>query len=208
MNKYCLYYFPPKSDQNLGDSLIIYFGGNLQTTANQKGNGVDKLFNKETLIGYLVHDFSNYCKIRMSGPIFLPNDEIIDLLNDILINAGLNPLDYFDHSGFVVGEVMNKRELKKSYLYEIDINRQINVESTFDLKVGDKVVIALNGTYLMPGMMVNAFEIEKGVNSDGRICSNQDLLVPPNEDFFPVIVENDTDNGEDFFKVERRESDA
>ena len=208
MNKYCLYYFPPKSDPNLGDSLIIYFGGNLPTTSQQKGDNVDKLFNKETLIGYLIHDFSNYCKIRMSGPIFLPNDEIIDLLNDILINAGLETLEYFNHSGFVVGEVMNKSELKKSYLYEIDVNKTINVESTFDLKKGDKVVIALNGTYLMPGMMVNSFEISGGVKSDGRICSNQDLLVSPLEDFFPVIVEKTSENGEDFFKVERRESDA
>ena len=60
----------------------------------------------------------------------------------------------------------------------------------------------------MPGMMVNSFEISGGVKSDGRICSNQDLLVSPLEDFFPVIVEKTSENGEDFFKVERRESDA
>ena len=208
MNKYCLYYFPPKSDPNLGDSLIVYFGVNLPTTRQEKGDSVDKLFNKDTLIGYLIHGFSSYCKIRMSGPIFLPNDEIIDLLNDILVNAGLSEMDYFDHSGFVVGEIKNKKELKKSYLYEIDINKNINVESTFDIKVGEKVVIALNGTYLMPGMMVSPFEIADGVTSEGRICSNQDLLVPPMEEFFPVIVDSSSINGEDFFKVERRESDA
>ena len=208
MNKYCLYYFPPKSDENLGDSLIIYFGGNSPTTRQEKGESIDKLYNKDTLIGYLIHHFSYYCKIRMSGPIFLPNDEIIDLVNDLLINAGLEQIAYYDHSGFVVGEVKNRRELKKSYLYEIDINRIINVESTFELKEGEKVVIALNGTYLMPGMMVNPFTITEGVTSDGRLCSNQDLLVSPEEEFFPVIVDSSSENGEDFFKVERRESDA
>lgn len=208
MNKYCLYYFPPKSDPNLGDSLIVYFGGNLPTTRNEKGEGVDKLFNKDTLIGYLIHNFSSYCKIHVSGPIFLPNDEIVDLLNDILVNAGLNAIDYYDHSGFVIGEIIDKKPLKKSYLYEIDINRKINVESTFDLDKGEKVVIALNGTYLMPGMMVNSFDIQGGIKSDGRICSNQDLIVAPLEEFFPIIVEGDNKNGDDFFKVERRESDA
>lgn len=208
MNKYCLYYFPPKSDENLGDSLILYFGGNSPTTRHEKGETVDKLFHNDTLIGYMIHGFSNYCKIRMPGPIFLPNDEIIDLVNDLLANAGLDEVDYFDHSGFLIGEIKNKTELKKSYLYEIDINKTINVESTFDVQVGEKVVIAINGTYLMPGMMVSPFEITSGVTSDGRICSNQDLLVPPLEEFFPVIVDQTNINGEDFFKVERRESDA
>lgn len=208
MNKYCLYYFPPKSDEALGDSLIIYFGENMPTTRNEKGEGVDKLFHGDTLIGYLIHNFSNYCKIRMSGPVYLPNDQIIDLVNDILINAGLNQIDYIDHSGFVVGQIKKKTELKKSYLYEIDVNKTLNIESTFDLEVDEKVVVALNGTYLMPGMMVCPFEITKGVNSDGRICSNQDLNIAPLDDFFAVIVDEEASVGEDFFKVERRESDA
>lgn len=208
MNKYCLYYFPPKSDEDLSDSLIVYFGGNSPTTRQEKGESIDKLYNKETLIGYLIHHFSSYCKIRMSGPIFLPNDEIVDLLNDLLNNAGLEEIDYYDHSGFVVGEVKERKELKKSYLYEIDIDKTINVESTFKIEKGEKVVIALNGTYLMPGMMVSPFEISGGVSSDGRICSNQDLLVEPLDQFFPVIVDSSNINGEDFFKVERRESDA
>lgn len=208
MNKYCLYYFPPKSDETLGDSLIVYFGENLPTRRQEKGEVVDKLYNGDSLIGYLIHHFSNYIKIRMSGPIYLPNDEIIDIINDILINAGLEEISYYDHSGFVVGEVISKKELKKSYLYEIDINKKINVESTFEIKDGEKVVIALNGTYLMPGMMVVPFEISEGVNSDGRICSNQDLNIEPLNEFFAVIVDDGANNGEDFFKVERRESDA
>lgn len=144
----------------------------------------------------------------MAGPLYLPNDEVIDIINNILNNVGLDSLPYFDHSGFVVGEVKNKKELKKSYLYEIDINRMINVESSFELNNGEKVVIALNGTYLVPGMMVNPFEIEKGINSDGRICSNQDLNIEPLDELFMVIVDDKAKNGEDFFKVERRESDA
>ena len=207
-SKYCLYYFPPKSDEALGDSLIIYFGENMPTTRNEKGDNADKLFNKDTLIGYLIHNFSNYCKIRMSGPVYLPNDEIVDLVNDILTNAGLEQIGYYDHSGFVVGKITKKSELKKSYLYEIDANKKLNIESTFDLKEGEKVVVALNGTYLMPGMMVCPFEIKSGVTSDGRICSNQDLNIAPLDEFFAVIVDEDAVVGEDFFKVERRESDA
>jgi tRNA-binding EMAP/Myf-like protein len=104
--------------------------------------------------------------------------------------------------------VVSKKELKKSYLYQIDIGNIINVESTFELNVGEKIVVAKNGTYLMPGRMITPFEIEKGVSSDGRICSNQDLIVPPLEEFFAVIVDSNNKNGDDFFKVERRESDA
>ena len=208
MNKYCLYYFPPKTEENLSDSLFVYFGGNLSTKSQEQDEVVSKLYNGDTLIGYLIHHFSNYIKIRMAGPLYLPNDEVIDIINNILNNVGLDSLPYFDHSGFVVGEVKNKKELKKSYLYEIDINRMINVESTFELNNGEKVVIALNGAYLVPGMMVNPFEIEKGVNSDGRICSNQDLNIEPLDELFMVIVDDKAKNGEDFFKVERRESDA
>lgn len=82
------------------------------------------------------------------------------------------------------------------------------MESTFDLAIGEKVVVALNGTYLMPGMMVSPFEIDKNIISDGRICSNQDLNVQPLNEFFAIIADGDTTNGEDFFKVERRDNDA
>lgn len=208
MNKYCLYYFPPKSDPNLGDSLIVYFGNNLPSKRQEKGEKVDRLFNNDILIGYLIHHFSDYCKIKISGPIYLPNDEIIDLLNDILLNAGEQKLDYVDRSGFVIGEIKNKKPLHKSFLYTIETNKNINVESTFDLAIGEKVVVALNGTYLMPGMMVSPFEIDKNIISDGRICSNQDLNVQPLNEFFAIIADGDTTNGEDFFKVERRDNDA
>ena len=208
MNKYCLYYFPPKNDETLSDCLFVYFGGNLSTKRQEVRETVSKLYNGDTLIGYLIHHVSNYIKIKMAGPLFLPNDEIIDVLNNILVNAGVETLDYYSHSGFVVGEVKSKKVLKQSYLYEIDINKTINVESTFELQNGEKVVIALNGTYLVPGMMVSPFEIEKGVVNEGRICSNQDLNIEPLDELFMVIVDEKAKNGEDFFKVERRESDA
>ena len=208
MNKYCLYYYPPKSDPTLGDSLIVYFGNNLPTRKIEKSDVVDKLYNGDALIGYIIHNFSNYCKIRMSGPIYLPNDQIVDIVNDVLINAGLKEIEYYDHSGFLVGEIKSKKALKKSFLYEIDAKDKYIVESTFDLPEGKKVVVATNGTYLMPGMVIAPYKIETGEESDGRLCSNQDLNIEPHDEFFPIIVEDEATNGEDFFKVERRESDA
>lgn len=210
MNKYCLYYFPPKSDPEFSDNLFVNFGGNLRTNKIEKGEAVDKLYNNEALIGYLIHHFSEYCKLKMNGTLFLPNDQIIDIINDILVNAGLKEIDYADKSGFVVGEISDKKALlkTKSFLYKVKTDGELNIESTFDLEIGKKVVVALNGTYLMPGMMVSPFTIDGNISSDGRICSNMDLNVEPFDQFFPIIVEDEAVNGEDFFKVERRESDA
>ena len=208
MNKYCLYYFPPKSETGLGDNLFVNFGGNLRPDKSEKGESVDKMYCKDQLIGYLIHHFSEYCKLKVSGPLYLPNDQIVDIINDVLSNAGLSGIDYVDKSGYVVGEIKDKKALKKSFLYKVMADRELNVESTFDLNIGKKIVVATNGTYLMPGMMVNSFVIEGDISSDGRICSNQDLNIEPYDEFFPVIVDDEAINGEDFFKVERREYDA
>ena len=207
MNKYCLYYFPPHSG-DFSDSLFVYFGGQKATTRKEDGNKVDKLFHQDEPIGYIIKQFSYYCKVRIAGELFLPNDEIVDLINDVLNSEGLENLDYINESGFVVGKIIDKQTLPKSFLYKVDIGREICSESTFDLDKDDVVIVALNETYLVPGRMIKEYQIAPGINSGGRICSNTDLNIAPEDQLFPVVIEEKVEIGQDFFKVERRNSDA
>ena len=207
MNKYCLYYFPPHSGE-FSDCLFVYFGGMNMTDRRESGKKVDKLFHKDILIGYIIKEFSYYCKIRVAGEVFLPNDEIIDLINDVLSEEGLDKIDYINESGFYLGKIVDKQALKKSFLYRIDIGHELYAESTFDLDKDDVIVLAVNETYLLPGRMIKEYEIAPGIKSGGRICSNLDLNIPPEDQLFPIVVEEKVEIGQDFFKVERRTLDA
>lgn len=206
MNRYCLYYFPP-NEEEFSDSLFVYFGGVLTGNKIIKGYKLNKLYHNETVIGYLIFNFSSYCKIRYSGQIFMPNEELITIINNILTDEGVENIEYLSHSGFYVGQIKNKQILKESFLYKVDVESTIYVESTFDLNIDDIIVVALNDTYLLPGKLIQPYEIAPHIISGGRICSNDDLNMSDN-DLSPVIIQEDVEIGQDFFKVERRVYDA
>ena len=207
MNKYCIYYIP-KSEDPESDLLMIYFGENQQVSNRFEQNGIKVLLSGDNVVGFVLYNFSKLCKIKTRGMVYKPIDSLVDVINSELDNANLPTLEYMEESGYVVAKIIDKKKLKDSYCYLLDTNKEkIYSESTSDLDAGENVVVALNGTYLLPARMIVAYEINKDKNliSGGRICTLRDLQIFEYNDLDSVaILDKDTPIGIDFFVTEAK----
>lgn len=89
-------------------SVLILFSDE-QMTSKKEGQEVSLLYHNETLIGYEIHNFIRYAKIKYSGIIFLPSNPLIDVINIVLTNNHLETLGYKKESGYVVKMNKNQR---------------------------------------------------------------------------------------------------
>lgn len=203
MKNYCLYYLPKTKDDPNSDLLTIYFGELKFVTNRVDYANYAILYNKDDEVGYIIKNFSSYCKIKVNGTLFLPNHELIDLINSVLTNFGLESLSYKEQSGFLVGQIINKTPKMKCFIYEIDIgSKKIFTESSYDLKVNSKVIIALNDTYLLPARIIKEYCIKDKIFSGGRICNYEDVQMNSADIYEPLLVLDKIDNGKDFFSME------
>lgn len=83
------------------DALLILLS-NEEVTNRKLSKEVEVLYHQDKVIGYKIPNFIRYAKIKYSGIIFLPNNYLIDVINSVLINSGLEPINYRKNSGFVV----------------------------------------------------------------------------------------------------------
>ena len=90
------------------NELLLLFS-DLSVTNKVKHKEVICLFHNETLVGYSIPNFIRYAKIKYSGIIFLPNKILIDVINSLLINEGLEPLGYKSSSGYLIEERDNHK---------------------------------------------------------------------------------------------------
>ena len=143
--------------------------------------------------------------MKINGTIYLPNNQLIDLINDILINHKLDTLAYRNESGLVIGEIIDKKEHRKSFIYKVDIGNEVKeTESTFDLPLNAKLVFAKTGTYLMPGRMINDYISQDKISLSGRIVTYEDLEMNIENPFYPIIFYEDVEIGSDFFLMEEK----
>lgn len=205
LNNYCLYYIP-KSNDTVSDTLMIYFGENKIVNKRILKEEIIYLLSNNDIVGYALMNFSKLCKIKANGTLFLPNEFLIKIINDYLHQNKIEiTLKDKAESGFVVGRIISSSPLDKSYLYEVDIKSKIiKVESTFEIANSTLVVVALNGTYLMPGRMVNEYK-NKDLNLGNRICTFEDLQMDVSNAFLPLLImEDDLEVGQDFFMTEEK----
>ncbi|MCR4879893.1 MAG: hypothetical protein K5906_02935 [Bacilli bacterium] len=206
INNYCLYYIPKSNEKEVSDMLMIFFGENRLVNKRELNNDIIYLKNNNDVIGYVIINFSTHCKIKVNGTLYLPNNQLIDLINDVLINHHLDTLAYKKESGLVIGRIKNKKEHRKAYIYEIDIKDNIiQTESTFDLPLNTKVVVAKSNTYLMPGRMINDYDTQDKIHLSGRIVTYEDLEMNIENPYYPILLlEEDMDIGVDFFYTEEK----
>ena len=116
---YLLYF----SNNVYKDSLYIHLRRDYKIKDETKFfNDVEVLYRDGEAIVYMIHNISRYTKIWMDGYIYLPSKILIDVINSILINAGLETLAYKDKSGFIIGKILAKTAYLTGFLYEIDLN--------------------------------------------------------------------------------------
>ncbi len=182
MKDYGLYY----SYKGIGDVLIVIFKDEPVTRSETKGR-VTIIYHDEEIIGYNIFNVKDIIKIKSEGMIYLPSSTLIDVINTILINAGVRPLDYIDHSGYYTSKVVGENELT--------LGDKIISAKTDGLKINDIVVVAMPGAHLPNGEIVK--------ENDVHVCTYKDLGINIEEDKI-LLLDDDMEIGKDFFSMEER----
>ena len=204
INNYCLYHLP-KGGEGVNDVLTISFGEDNMVNERRLDKDIISMYHNSNLVGLAIMNFSSHAKIKINGTIFLPNIYLLNLINDYL---HLNNIDVTllekENSGFIVGKILERKEQNKSYLYKIDIKKEIlNIESTYELALNNLVVVATVGTYLYPGSKIQEYKNKEGLIIRGRICTYEDLQMNVNNAYLPLLMmEDELEIGQDFFMTE------
>ena len=165
-------------------------------------NDVEVLYRDGEAIVYMIHNISRYTKIWMDGYIYLPSKVLIDVINPILINAGLEPLAYKEKSGFVIGKILAKSAYLQGFLYEIDINSEIvHAYTDEEIDVGKMVVVITEGVSLDEKRYFLNYDLE-GQKIDAYLISEKDLLI--SESNKAVVIDKKANIGSDFFYLEEK----
>lgn len=174
--RYGLYY----NKEKIGDVLLIIFNSNenpnfVKTTENCK-----VLYKNNELIGINILNISKILKIKSHGFLPLINKKVLDVINSILLNNGLEALPYQNNSGFVVSEIINMEEHPESdHLHICKVNCGDNnilqiVCGAYNAKIGMKVVCALPYTFMPNGQQIIPSKL-LGIESSGMLCSGREL---------------------------------
>ena len=199
MKNYALHY----SYKNIGDVIIVIFDNSKMPTRSETKGKVTAIYHEDELIGYNIFDVKEIVKIKNEGMIFLPSEGLISVINSILTNEGFESLEVKENSGYFTAEVADAIELDDSKLFVTAFlgNECANgIIKNAHLNAGDKIVVALTGTYLSTG------EVVKNGNMDGtllnaHICTNKDLGILEDEDKV-LLLDKDVEIGKDFFSME------
>lgn len=201
MKDYAIFY----NYHTIGDVLLII--SDLETKPNRvvKNGDVTSLYLDDKLIGINIFNISNVLKIKSNGLIVLPLKEMIDVINNILINANVETLEYKKESGFKVGKVLTCEEHPDSdhmHVLTVDIGSEVLdiVCGAPNVKGGQKVVVATLGTTMFDGKKIVPSSL-RGIKSNGMLCSPRELHLAGAPNVRGILVlDDDAIIGEDFFK--------
>lgn len=201
MKDYAIFY----NYHTIGDVLLII--SNLETKPNRviKNGDVTSLYLDDKLIGINIFNISNVLKIKSNGLIVLPLKKMIDIINNILINANVETLEYKKESGFKVGKVLTCEEHPDSdhmHVLTVDIGSEVLdiVCGAPNVKEGQKVVVATLGTTMFDGKKIVPSSL-RGIKSNGMLCSPRELHLEGAPNVRGILVlDDDAIIGEDFFK--------
>lgn len=146
-------------------------------------DGIEFSYFNDELVEIKFLEIKNIIKIKTEGKIFLPPNELIDVLNTLL--GDKYKLDHAKDSGFTVGKVLEKKD--NSYLVNIG-SENVCIEDNHYIENGSLIVIAKENNYLNDG----SFYFNK------HICLNKDLGIEEDQDEVIIIVE-DMIPGSDLF---------
>lgn len=183
------------------NSLYIHLRRDYQIKDETKFfNDVEVLYKQKEPIVYMIHNISRYTKIWMDGYIYLPSKILLDVINSILVNAGLEPLAYKDKSGFIIGKITAKSPYLNGFYYDIDIKDSIvHSYSSEEIDIGEKVVIIKEGTSLDEKRYFLNYDLE-GQKIDAYMVSEKDLSISDLDK--TIIIKEKVEVGNDFFYVE------
>lgn len=202
MKDYALFY----DYHTIGDVLLIVKDLDNKPDKKVVSGDVVSLYKNDELIGINIFNISSVLKIKSKGLIVLPMREMIDVINNILTNAGVETLDYKEESGFKIGHVLTCEEHPDSdhmHVLTVDVKDEVLdiVCGAPNVKVGQKVVVATLGTTMFDGKKIIPSEL-RGIKSNGMLCSPRELHLEGAPQVRGILVLDDNAKiGEDFFKL-------
>ncbi len=202
--RYAMYY----NHQTLGDILFIVIEGTIIPNQEVKNGDVVALYKDETLVGINIFNISKIIKIKAKGYIPLLNDSVLKVINNILINAGLEALPKLDNSGFIVSKIIEIEEHPDSehlHICKVDNGKEVLqvVCGAKNARLGLLTVLALPYAYLPSGKQIVPNKL-LGIESYGMLCSGKELALE-GELNKPGLIELDETEykvGDDFFAID------
>lgn len=196
IEKYTLTY----SYKDTNDTLIINFSNGLSEQSRSKSKNVIVIKNDGKIIGYHVQKFSEIMKIWSKGRIFMPSELFLQIVNNVLINAKLEPLANSESSGYYIGKIIKKLDLDGGYIYQIDLFKETRYcFSRESLQLNSRVVVIKSGATHVNNEIVPSYQLN-GYQISAKLCYEDELYL--SDKHILITLDNEGQIGDDFFKTE------
>ncbi|MCH3908873.1 MAG: DUF4479 domain-containing protein [Bacilli bacterium] len=164
-----------------GDVLFILLDPEKKPDHIVKKDDVVALYNQDELIGINIFSISKEVKIKASGILFTVNDAFVDVINNILANAGLPKLPYFRDSFYHVGKIVSLEEHpldEKAQIVGFSFaGKNLSTVSWYkNLEVGKCYVCMMDGCIAHDGSTFHS-SIKRNIPVDVSICSAKELKI-------------------------------
>lgn len=200
--KYAIYY----NYKTIGDVLMIVFESNEKPDKVVKKGDVVILYKQDKLIGINISNFSDVMKLKVDGFIPLINKKMLEVINDLLKNADLTPLEEQKESGYRIAKIVDLDDHPNSehlHILKVDVGEKDYLDivcGAYNARVGLKCVCALPYTFLANGQQIVPSKL-LGVDSYGMLCSGRELNLPGYENKRGLLELDDSALvGSDFYK--------
>lgn len=178
MNRYGLFY----NFKTIGDVLLIVFKPLEIPDEVIKKENVVVLKKAGEVIGVNIFDISKIMKIKANGFIPLVDDKVLEVINHILENHDIEPLEKLDNSGFKVAKIVDIEEHPESdhlHICKVDVGHSDYLEivcGAFNARKDLICVCALPYTFMPSGRQIVPGKL-LGVDSYGMLCSGRELAL-------------------------------
>ncbi len=185
-----------------GDVLFVVIDPTKKVTSSTRNGDIVTLLCNGERVGINLFCISKHIKIPHDGA-FLGNDaQLFAAVNILLLAEKLPPLKRNDNSGYFVAKVLSLEEHpleEKAHIVTLSLlEKKVQTVSLFtNLKVGEKVVVKINGSPDNEGKLFLS-HIEKNIPIDVLICNAYELgISSKNEESAYLAI--DKNEGMDFF---------
>lgn len=183
----------------IGDVLIVPLKqGDVNHRVYETFGDVIKIMDdKGEVYGYNIFNASSYLSFEKNGQMLVTDELLKDLQNIFQKNNLNDELNIDTTPKFVVGHVLDRDQhpdANKLSVCQVDVGEETVqiVCGAANVAAGQKVVVAKVGATMPDGLAIKSTKL-RGVDSNGMICSREELGLPkdPTEDGIYVLDETE-----------------
>jgi tRNA-binding protein len=162
-----------------GDILFILIDAEKKAEKTIRKKDVAAIYAGNELIGINLFNASHVFAFKSQGIIYAPSEAMLKAVNPVLKEAGLSELPYPLPSGYAVASIsaMEEHPLdEKAHILSLDLGgKKLTTVSWYpELQLGEKVVVALEGTILYDGSVFHAF-VSRNIPNEASLMSAKEL---------------------------------